>query len=432
MLKLILHTLWARRRRNGWLLAELILVTIVSWAIFDPVIVSLYDRSLPLGYDADRMAIVRFSALNAEAPGYDPQAWDSAGRAQTLESLMLRIRQHPAVQYATPLCNNGYPGTNWNVQQGLSLPRDSSNTMWRQYNYVPGQQYFETFGFRAGRGRTVEELSNFRCGYGVFILTEDLLEVGWGDTDPRGKSLSWMLNNDTIDVPIPGSIAPIKSRIDQKPGPVLFTSYTTTDPVPLVQAGMQVALRLKDGVSMTRFLHDFQPWMLENLKAGNLYANKVQCYRTMLENQAYATSTALFRRNLALSVFFLVNLCLGVAGTFWVQTRTRREEVGVHLSFGATPRRIRSMLLLEGAVLVTLAVAVGCLIYWNYAMVDGLAAGSTTERYVGLYWTDNFSVHFAVISLVVYVVLLAVTLFGVWMPARRISRIPPTEALRDE
>ena len=195
---------------------------------------------------------------------------------------------------------------------------------------------------------------------------------------------------------------------------------------------MQVALRLKDGVSMTRFLHDFQPWMLEHLKAGNLYANKVQCYRTMLEDQAYATSTALFRRSLALSVFFLVNLCLGVAGTFWVQTRTRREEVGVHLSFGATPRRIRAMLLLEGAVLVTLAVAVGCLIYWNYAMMDGLAAGSTTERYVGLYWTDNFSVHFAVISLVVYAVLLAVTLFGVWMPARRISRIPPTEALRDE
>ena len=59
------------------------------------------------------------------------------------------------------------------------------------------------------------------------------------------------------------------------------------------------------------------------------------------------------------------------------------------------------MLLLEGFVLVTLAVAVGCLIYWNYAMMDGLAAGSTTERYVGLYWTDNFSVHFAVISLVV-------------------------------
>ena len=55
MLKLILHTLWARRRRNGWLLAELILVTVISWAIFDPVIVSLHDRRLPLGYDAERI-----------------------------------------------------------------------------------------------------------------------------------------------------------------------------------------------------------------------------------------------------------------------------------------------------------------------------------------------------------------------------------------
>ena len=44
MLKLILKNLWARRRRNGWLLAELILVSIVTWIILDPVIVTTYDR----------------------------------------------------------------------------------------------------------------------------------------------------------------------------------------------------------------------------------------------------------------------------------------------------------------------------------------------------------------------------------------------------
>ena len=81
---------------------------------------------------------------------------------------------------------------------------------------------------------------------------------------------------------------------------------------------------------------------------------------------------------------------------------------------------------------MTVAVAIGCLIYWNYAMMDGLAAGTTTDRYVGLYWTDDFALHFTIISLAVYAVLLAVTLFGVWMPARSISRVPPTEALRDE
>lgn len=53
MLKLIFKNLWARRRRNGWLLAELILVSIVTWIILDPVIVVTHDRSIPLGYDAD-------------------------------------------------------------------------------------------------------------------------------------------------------------------------------------------------------------------------------------------------------------------------------------------------------------------------------------------------------------------------------------------
>ena len=49
MLKLILKSLWARRRRNGWLLAELILVTVLTWYIADPVFVLSYNRSLPLG-----------------------------------------------------------------------------------------------------------------------------------------------------------------------------------------------------------------------------------------------------------------------------------------------------------------------------------------------------------------------------------------------
>lgn len=52
MWKLILKNLWSRRRRNGWLLAELILVAILSWYIFDPVMVVTYERHLPLGYDA--------------------------------------------------------------------------------------------------------------------------------------------------------------------------------------------------------------------------------------------------------------------------------------------------------------------------------------------------------------------------------------------
>ena len=170
MLKLILHTLWARRRRNGWLLAELILVTVISWAIFDPVIVSLHDRRLPLGYDAHRMALVSFGQLPPEAPGYDAAVWDSAGRMRTLESIMLRVRQHPDVALATPLMGAGFPGSSGSMNTSLPLPKDTLNTMWNVLEYTAGEQFFETFGFRPAPGRLLHVQ---RDKFITFLLTPE-------------------------------------------------------------------------------------------------------------------------------------------------------------------------------------------------------------------------------------------------------------------
>lgn len=39
MLHLIGKNLWARRYRNGWLLAELIIVSMVIWVLTDPIVV---------------------------------------------------------------------------------------------------------------------------------------------------------------------------------------------------------------------------------------------------------------------------------------------------------------------------------------------------------------------------------------------------------
>lgn len=36
-----------------WLFLELIIITVVAWAVFEPAIVNLYYRSLSLGYDND-------------------------------------------------------------------------------------------------------------------------------------------------------------------------------------------------------------------------------------------------------------------------------------------------------------------------------------------------------------------------------------------
>ncbi|MBR2238017.1 MAG: transposase [Prevotella sp.] len=47
-----------------------------------------------------------------------------------------------------------------------------------------------------------------------------------------------------------------------------------------------------------------------------------------------------FNLQIATAVFFLINLCLGIIGTFWMQTKRRTEESGIMRAFGATKRRI--------------------------------------------------------------------------------------------
>ena len=437
MFRLMLKTLWARRKRNGWLLAELILVALLSWAIFDPVIVVTHDRMLPLGYDADRLCLVSMDALQPSAPGYDSV---SAGQDALMDSylhIIDRVRQYNDVEQATALTGFSYPGS-----QGSSIStfRAEGDTSQNQRNvflveFLPHTHFFETYGFRPGKGLTPAELSDYHYTYDGknLVIDENTLELLFHTDDPRRKRFWNYDEKDTSYIDIVGSIGSVKFYSNQRPVPIAFRPAEKAALAKHVPGQAYILIRIKEGVSMDRFLHDFKPWMLQNLRAGNLYARDLMTYEQNIAESEAWNSTPIYRRNLLVAVFFLVNLCLGVVGTFWLQTRTRREEVGVMLSFGATPGRIVRLLLGEGAVLTTLGTLVGCFIYLQYAISEGLSRG--VSYYEGLppeYWTGFFWAHFFIVSLIVYAILLLVVSTGVYIPARKISRIPPTEALRDE
>lgn len=431
MLKLILKTLYARRRRNGWLLAELILVCILSWAIFDPVLVLTFDRHLPLGYDPDRLCVMSVDVLHPQAPGYDASLADSAGRVDAFLNLLERVRQHPDVECCTPVSRYAFPGSQGNSWNVLTAEGDTVDSQVLTVPFVPHTHFFETFGFSAGKGASPEELSDIPSPMQV-VLTEATLRYFFHTDDPRGKRFWECDENDTTYISVAGAVGTMRYRNVWRPIATVYLPMpigTRADDIP---QDMRIVIRLKEGVSMKRFLHDFQPWMLANVRAGNLYARDLMPYSRLIADSESSEVNSIYHRNLLMAVFFLVNLCLGVIGTFWLQTRTRREEVGVMLSFGATPRRIVGQMLGEGAVLTTVATLVGCFVYLQYALSEGLAVTSDWIRPVETYWIDSFALHFLAVSAFIYVVLLVVVLIGVYIPARKIAGIPPTEALRDE
>lgn len=431
MLKLIFKNLWARRRRNGWLFAELVLVSIVTWAILDPVVVLLHDRSIPLGYDADRLCLVTLSSLTSGASGYRAEEDDSAAVVNNYLRLVQRAGQHACVEAATPLLGFCFPNSGGSSNSVYRA--DSISVAILEVQFFPHTRFFEVYGFGSNEENIpVSRLSSLDYAPRDVILTANAASALFGTEDARGRKIN--CGQDSIFYRVSGLTKSFKMSSACRPLPVLFSPLLAVNADDVLSEG-RILLRLKQGESMDRFMHEFRSWMVHELRAGNLYARSVQSYDDLIIGMEYLEGvTNTFRLNIALTVFFLVNLVLGVTGTFWMQTRSRREEVGVMRTFGATPGYIRRVLLGEGAVLTTIAVLLGCFAYFQYAFHEGLYPGEGwwMDGLSTGYWVSSFTPHFIVISLLVYLLLLCVVMLGISIPAWALSRIPPTAALRDE
>lgn len=139
MWKLIIKNLWSRRWKNGWLLAELVLVSVVTWLIMDPVIVLLHDKALPLGYDADRLCLIEVAELNGKSPDYDKQATDSASIVDNYFRLMNKVKSRGEVELVTPILTHAYINS-----PGSSSRSFCVDTLYRSANlifYLPGYHF---------------------------------------------------------------------------------------------------------------------------------------------------------------------------------------------------------------------------------------------------------------------------------------------------
>ena len=142
-----------------------------------------------------------------------------------------------------------------------------------------------------------------------------------------------------------------------------------------------------------------------------------------------------FNLQIATAVFFLINLCLGIIGTFWMQTKRRTEESGIMRTFGATKRRIMLMFLAEGWVMATVSMFIACVLYLNYVKM-GFGELCISPHQPGTQpdptWVADKPLHFLIVSALVYLIILCTVLIGIAIPTMRIIKTRITDALRDE
>lgn len=421
MLRMIFKVLWARKRRYGWLLTELVLVTMIVWVLLDPLVVLLSIESMPNGFDERNLYRVVLADYNSHSSRFRSEEMNPVKARENRWSQLRRIRAYPGVESATFFGNTG---PFWQSSYYLRFQKDTLVTDAWVMEVVPGSDYFQTLRFTEVGGQTNEQLDRLLQGEPF----EQPDRVVLSDAAFPGQSARGL--NDTVNQhQVVGTTALVRMRVGGVPMPV--TSRLT------YPSGQSILFRVRDGIDEDKFLPAFTEWARNNLQVGNSYVRSVQSFRDFMHEDGDEVRQNLRVRTI-LAGFFLFFLFMGVTGTFWMQTRSRREEIGILKSFGATRGTIVRSLLAEGGILATLAVIIGCFLYLQYAMKEGLYnplgnnGNNIYTLYSGRFWFEYFKTHFMVISLITWVLLQLVVCLGIWIPARNLSRIPPTEALHED
>jgi ABC-type antimicrobial peptide transport system permease subunit len=115
----------------------------------------------------------------------------------------------------------------------------------------------------------------------------------------------------------------------------------------------------------------------------------------------------------------LLLAAIGIYGLMAYSVEQRTQEIGIRLALGAEASQVKNMVVLQGMRLTLTGVVVG------------VAAAFGLTRFIAsfLFGVEAWD---PLVFVSVPLVLSAVALLAVWLPARRASRVDPIEALRYE
>jgi putative ABC transport system permease protein len=393
---MIHHTvkqIWIQRRRNGWIFSELLIVFVLCWYIADYAFVMIHNRMIPNGHDiVDTWQIV-----------YEEEVNDNT-RAD-FERFLDKVKRFPGVQSVFATSNSGAVpvsnSSNWH-----QIRRDSASAHYNvQTKSIGANNYFDVFRIRSvTTGRPAQLLFS---DLNTVILTQNLAEQLFGKENPAGKTI--LLGNRTCRVT---DIVENQKRFDYYQ-PCYMIFYPADRDTGSYQ---EISIRTGSNFSPEQFSREV--------------GHDIKFYRDMRQVQNYGITKEIRIRN-AIMIFFLLNIALGVIGTFWFRNQTRRGETGLRMAMGSSRRKIQHQYIMEALLILVLATIPAVLINTGILraeLIDTLGEEVSDSNYI----TACKWLRFAITNGATFILLVVIVVFSAWIPARQASKVHPVEALRDE
>lgn len=411
-------------RTNVWLALEFLVVSVVLWYICDYFYASMRTYFAPLGFEYDHCYELTMYDIPESSPEYRPEYAGDSAQAEARYEILRRLKQMPEIE-AAAYSNNARPFNGPN--SGFTMGYDSVSGNGLRRFVTP--DFPIIYRYRGVNGESPEELAR-QLEEGKVLLSDNFFSASSRDPRPSVNELKatgkkFQLTEYTVDGEHPeasvGS-AMVPARYDQFN---TWSSFMMMDPCRdgfhsrkaiMYHNELTVRVRPEQDHDIAAKLMAAAP---DYLHVGNNLLTNVSSLDDIRRNFQRSTTTQL--RNYSVGMgFMMINIFLGLLGTFWFRTQQRVNEIAIRRVNGATRSGIFGRLIGEGVLLLALvtplAVAADCMLT-HYDICAYYGAHHST------------ALRIAVCAGTSFVLMALMVIAGIWFPARRAMRIEPAQAL---
>lgn len=412
MTKKLLNQIKNEWLNNLWLALELLVVSVVMWYIVD----FLYSQTAtylePHGFDIEHCYLVEMGKITNKSTDFIPNQTKEQESADILE-LVERLKRRPEIE-AVSLSQNSFPynGSNSTAEVRYDTLVSPDWTIRR----LVTPDFVRVFRYHGTRGETPEQLVEI-LERGEFLCSDNLYnKYDCKMTSFVGKRFN-IFKDTTKTYRLGAALQNVRYSDYQQ----ARNSYCFVYKIDWYDTRMELCLRVRADQDHN-FIQRLKADSEKQLRVGNVFISEVLSFENIRRNFQQSWSNE-FRNYLMGMGFLLLNIFLGLLGTFWFRTQQRRSEIALHKAHGATDISIFKRLLNEGWLLLLLITPIALVIDYNLASMElNSWRNGTTLEWDRLLLCAGIS--FFLIALMIAI--------GIGIPARRAMKVQPADALHNE
>ena len=403
-------------RTNLWLGIELLLVSVVMWWVIDNLYCIGATYFEPRGFNADHCYLIEMGHLTEKSPDYQQKTYEET--SDDVLELANRLRQRPEIE-AVSLSQNSYPYNGSNSWTSIRLVGDTLEAGGILILRNVSPDFVKVFRYEGANGETPEQLAEM-LERGEMIVSDNVFTYAYKRPLPMtnyvGRRFYWQ-NDTTFSLQLGASMKVVRYSDFQ----AARTSRSILLKRTMWAEDAELCVRVRADQDVD-FIERLKADSEKQLRIGNIYISNIRSFKDIRRNYQQFQYNGV-RDAITMVIFLLVNIFLGLLGTFWFRTQQRKSEIALHKAHGATNNMVFTRLLSEGWLLLLIITPLALIIDFN------LAYAELSARHNGLYLEWDRLLICGAISFALIALMIAI---GIGIPAQKAMKIDPAEALHGE